>query len=321
MKARKSIGQNPRALGTTCATGAVVLGLATLAAAGAPWLYLAINTASLLIGLVLLKLAGLLAPTLRRLPEASILFIPVALLATSLLGTPVEGIARWVRVGGISLQPGFLLLPLLVVAIAKSRTAVTTSAVLLAAAALALQPDRAMAGALAAALAALVLMRPDRHTVTVFAGSLVAFVATLLQPDRLAPAPHVEQVFTTAFQLHPLAGAAVATGALLLLLPPILGWRHDPANRPIHAAIGIFWLATLAAALLGAYPNPLVGYGGSAIIGYVLSVALFPRQPFASISVEEASSVTESDSHPNRHSRAANPAATILAEPRLEGLA
>jgi hypothetical protein len=31
-----------------------------------------------------------------------------------------------------------------------------------------------------------------------------------------------------------------------------------------------------AAAALGNYPTPLVGYGGSAVLGYLLSVALLP---------------------------------------------
>ena len=279
MNPHNSNARIPRASGIACATGALILGLATLAAAGAPLRYLAINAASLLIGLVLLKLISLLHPALRRLPPAAILLLPVALLATALLGQPVEGIVRWVRVAGISLQPAFLLLPLLVVTFTRSRTATTTTAVLLSAAALALQPDRAMAGALAAALAVLALMCPDRHTFMALAGGLAAFMAAWVQPDPLEPAQYVEQVFKTAFQFHPLAGAAAVTGALLLLLPAFLGWRQDPANRPLHAAFGTFWFATLAAAALGPYPTPFVGYGGSAILGYLLGLALFPSKP------------------------------------------
>jgi hypothetical protein len=32
----------------------------------------------------------------------------------------------------------------------------------------------------------------------------------------------------------------------------------------------------VAAAALGNYPTPLVGYGGAAVLGYLLSVALLP---------------------------------------------
>jgi cell division protein FtsW (lipid II flippase) len=268
---------NPRTLGIACATGAVALGLAYLAAAGAPPAYLAINTAALLIGLVLLKLERLLRPHLQRLPAAALLLIPAVLLATALFGTPVEGASRWVRVAGISLQPSLVLLPLLVVAFARSRNPVTTVAVTLAAVALALQPDRAMAGALAAALAVVALLRPDRVTLAAAAASLIAFFATLLQPDMLAPVPFVEQMIVDAFAHHALAGAAVVAGSALLLVPAALGWRHDPANRPVHAAVGLFWLAAIAAALLGAYPTPLVGYGGSAILGYLLALSLLPN--------------------------------------------
>jgi cell division protein FtsW (lipid II flippase) len=268
--------RNPRTVGIICAAAAVALGLAYLAAAVAPTAYLAINTAALLIGLVLLKLERLLRPQLERLPAATLLLIPAVLLATALVGTPVEGASRWVRVAGISLQPSLLLLPLLVIAFARSRNPVTTVAVLLAAVALALQPDRAMAGALMGALTVVALLRPDRFTLAAAAASLAAFIATLLQPDTLAPVPFVEQVIVDAFALHALAGAAVVAGSALLLVPAMLGWRHDPANRPVHAAVGLFWLAAIAASLLGAYPTPLVGYGGSAILGYLLALTLLP---------------------------------------------
>ena len=37
---------------------------------------------------------------------------------------------------------------------------------------------------------------------------------------------------------------------------------------------GGVWCTALAAAALGNYPTPLVGYGGSAILGYCVSVAM-----------------------------------------------
>jgi cell division protein FtsW (lipid II flippase) len=308
MKPFERIAQRPRTVGTVAAAGATALGLAYLAAAGAPWHYLAINAAALLIGLVLLKLVGLLTPTMLRLPHATTLLISAALLATALLGSPVEGVTRWVKLGGISIQPGFVLLPILTIGFAWSRSAATAAAVLLAAAALAIQPDRAMAGALAAALGAVALMRPDRVTVVAFAGSLIAFAATLLQADTLAPTPFVEQVFTSAFDVHRLAGVAVVAGAILLLLPSAVGWRRDPSNREVYAVFGMFWLATICAALLGNYPTPLVGYGGSAIIGYVLSLALLPRLAGSCIWGEEPSHNTANNRPTDRHSRVENPA-------------
>ena len=39
---------------------------------------------------------------------------------------------------------------------------------------------------------------------------------------------------------------------------------------------GVTWLGMVVAAALGNYPTPVVGYGGSAILGYALSLSLMP---------------------------------------------
>jgi len=69
----------------------------------------------------------------------------------------------------------------------------------------------------------------------------------------------------------------VTGGLVLLLLPAIVGWFRDPANRESHAVFGAVWLAAILAAALGNYPTPFVGYGASAIIGYALSLLALPK--------------------------------------------
>jgi hypothetical protein len=41
---------------------------------------------------------------------------------------------------------------------------------------------------------------------------------------------------------------------------------------------GAVWMAAVLAAALGNYPTPVVGYGGSAIVGYLLSLGLLPAR-------------------------------------------
>jgi hypothetical protein len=203
--------RQPRAAGIACATGAVLLGLVYMAAAGAPSAYLGTNVAALLIGILMIAIldtvgAGRIWNT-RYGPGALSMALAVVLLATALFGLRVEGAARWVSLGGLSIQPSLILLPMMILAFARSRDRLSAVAIVIAAAALALQPDRAMACMLAA----------------------------------------------------------------------IVGVRHDPANRHIHVVFGTVWLSAVAAAALGNYPTPIVGYGGSAILGYVLSLAIMPR--------------------------------------------
>lgn len=277
MNASDAMIRRPRALGIACATGAVMLGLCYMAIAGAPTRYLGINMGALAVGLTMLALLGRTMVAERQWASGAIAAMAGALLATALLGDKVDGAARWVNLGGWPIQPSLILLPLMLVVLARTRNAVATAGIVVAAAAMAIQPDRAMAGMLAGGLAVLAIMRPDRHVITAFGASIIGFAVTLARADTLPAAPYVEQILYSAFDVHPAAGAAVLSGLVLLFVPAIVGWCRDPANRATYAAFGAVWFTGVMAAALGNYPTPIVGYGGSAIIGYALSLIALPK--------------------------------------------
>jgi hypothetical protein len=256
--------------------GAVALGVVYMTIADAPTQYLGMNVAALLIGLAMLALLGRAGASGRTCGNRTIAAMAGALLATPLLGDQVDGIGRWVSLGGVSVQPSLILLPLMLVAFARERNRVSTMGILAAAAALAIQPDRAMAGMLVAGLAVLMLMRPDRLVISAFAASVGGFAVTLARADALPAAPYVDDVLCSAFGVHWAAGAAALAGSTLLLVPAITGWHRDLENRSTYAVFGAAWLAIIMAAALGNYPTPIVGYGGSAIIGYALCLLALP---------------------------------------------
>jgi len=268
----------PRALGIACAIGAVVLGLVHMVIAGAPTRYLGVNVGALAIGLTMLALLGRTASMGRQWTGGAILAMAGALLATALAGTEVEGVSRWVRLGGFAVQPSLILLPLIIVAFSQARSLAATAGIVVAAAAMALQPDRAMAGMLVLGFATLTLLCRDRQFVVALAASVAGFAVTFARADTLPAAPYVERVFTSSFDAHAGAGLAVLGGSALLLVPAIVGWRRDAGNRAAYAAFGAVWLAAIVAAALGNYPTPMVGYGGSAIIGYALSLLALPKR-------------------------------------------
>lgn len=267
--------RNPRAVGIVCASSATALGIAYMAAAGAPTIYLVVNALALTMGLAFFAIieTSLRAP---RLPGAIAVALGGLLLATALFGVSIEGASRWIRIGSLTLQLSLVVLPAMLVAFAQHRDRLTSLSMLLTAVALALQPDRAMAGVLVSALAVLGLYRRDRWVLSSLAMAIAGLAATVVRPDSLPAVPYVDQILYTAFQVHPMAGIAVVGGALLLLVPAIAGQKLDPDNRHVYAVFGVSWLAVLVAAALGNYPTPLVGYGGSAILGYVLSLSFMP---------------------------------------------
>jgi peptidoglycan/LPS O-acetylase OafA/YrhL len=140
---------------------------------------------------------------------------------------------------------------------------------IIAALALALQPDRAMAGTLLAGLLVVAMRQRGVGVVTALAAAMIGFVVTLLRPDDLPATPFVERVVADAFTRSAVAGGALVAGVALLLLPACN--RGEPAR--VFAAV---WLAIFLAAMVGNYPTPLLGYGGSGIIGYLISLAALP---------------------------------------------
>jgi cell division protein FtsW (lipid II flippase) len=287
--------KDPRTLGVACACAATGLGLLYMAAAAAPTSYLAVNALSLVMGLALF---AVISPTGLAHQVSGEVFIVLGalLLATALFGVSVDGATRWIGVGGLSLQISLIVLPPMLVAFARRRGLLATTGMILAAVALALQPDRAMAGVLAAALAVLAIYRPDRWVVSTLAVAVAGFAITLTRSDSLPAVPYVDQILYTSFQVHSLAGLAVVGGAVLLIVPAIAGQWIDPRNREVHAVFGTVWFSVLAAAALGNYPTPLVGYGGSAILGYALSLSFVPSKvPSAAVARERAKDAASTD--------------------------
>lgn len=267
----------PRWFALACGASAVLLGLFYLASAGAPARYLVMNGAAFLIGFAALAVADRLENAFSAWRPVVVLASAAALIATSLLGQQLEGVARWVRVGSLSVQPSLILLPIMILAFARTRSWLSTAGIVAAAAALAIQPDRAMGGVLAAGVITLAVLRPDRMTFTAAAAAVAGFAVTLVRPDQLPAAPYVDQILYSAFDVHLLAGVSVLAGSVLLVAPAIAGWVRDAADRTVYAVLGVTWLMTILAAALGNYPTPIVGYGGSAIIGYLLCLVALPK--------------------------------------------
>jgi hypothetical protein len=270
------ISARPRLLGLICGALAVAMGMAYMLAAGAPSRYILVNFAALALGTAAWIALGRTARSPLAGAGTAILALSAPLLVTALFGAAAEGASRWVHVGSLSLQVSLIVLPAMIILYARRPDAVGTAGTIAAALALAVQPDRAMAGVLAVALIAFLLARPGRLPGLAAAASLLAFGWTLSRPDRLPATAHVDGVLYTAFGLHPLAGAAVVAGAAALVVPALAGLRGAAGDRPLLLAFGACWSAVVAAAALGNYPTPLVGYGGSAVLGYLLSVALLP---------------------------------------------
>jgi hypothetical protein len=265
--------RDPRAIGLACAAAAVGLGAVYLAAAQAPWLYIVVNCTALVLGLIAYSALVRSGWGGSRLSSAIVLGLAFALVATALFGASADGVSRWIRLGPLGVQVSLVFVPLMIVTFARHRDSAGTAGLIVAALALALQPDRAMAGVLAASLLTLAILRFDIRVGLALLAAGISFAVTLVRPDPSPAVPWVDRILYTSFDVHPLVGAAVLTGALLLIVPAIYGFAKSSEHKHVYAAFGMVWIGVIAAAALGNYPTPLVGYGGSAVLGYLLSLA------------------------------------------------
>ena len=295
MSGRPGMLRQQRMVGIACALAATCLGIAYLTAAGAPASRSVVNGVAFLLGVVALVGIGGAMPQISRYSGPVLLVMGLSLMVTALLGAAADGASRWIMIGPLSVQVSLVLVPFMAVTFARYPTLAGCLGIAVAALALALQPDRAMAGALAFSMAVLAITRPSSLSVGALMVAVTAFVVSLVRPDTLPAVPYVDQILFTAFDVHILAGAAVWLGALLLLVPPIIGWRGDPDLAHAYLVFGAIWLGCIAAAALGNYPTPVVGYGGSAILGYLLTFSLLPTSTRSAI---EHAAVVDRDDAP-----------------------
>ena len=109
------------------------------------------------------------------------------------------------------------------------------------------------------------------------AAGVAAFALAILRSDEGVTDP-ADLVLLSAFDVHPLAGAAVLSGVALLLAPALVGGVTDPGRRRVYVVFCAVWVSALAAAALDGAPTPVLGFSGAAVLGYVLSLVALPAR-------------------------------------------
>ena len=263
-------------------SGAVagLIGLVYLLSAGAPTGMILINGLTLAVGILLAIVLRLTLQIKREMLSFIAIISAALLLTTALFGFGIEGASRWLALGPYMVQPSLVLLPMIAVCYARHFSIWTALAVVASAAAMALQPDRAMAGMICMAMMVVSFVRPSNGRFAVSLFCAVMFVITMMLPDNLTAVPYVDHILWTAFEVNIVIGIAMWLGCALLLAPVLFASRSRPGLP--HIVFAVSWLAVISAAAMGAYPTPIVGYGASSILGYFLCLTFVePRMEIA----------------------------------------
>lgn len=252
---------------------AVGIGATGLAIAGAPHSYGIVNGAALLFALIAVS-----APPLesRAFPLWVLIIGATLLVATLIIGPNVDGVRRWIAVGPITLHVGMLMLPAMGAAMMLQPPRIALGFGVIVSAAACLQPD--FATALALFLAVLPRLANANRTPADYAlilASGTAMIVTLLRGNPLPSVRYVETALSDVWQVAPFLSVMMGIALIAAItVPPWIITRQRPGMR--WAAYGSIGALTgyAIASFTGAYPQPLIGYGASSIVGCALALAV-----------------------------------------------
>ena len=264
-----------------CATAGVAAGVVWLMLNGASPVMPATNLLAAAIGTVLVIALRRAMRTRGRVLDAVAIFSCVAIIAPLLAGPHAEGIARWLSLGPVRIQPAMILLPLALILHGRDPRRTSTVAMAITAVALALQPDRSMATALAATVLVLAVLHRGWVPWGLAAWSIAMAAIAYSRPDPLSPVPFVENVLNDAFAHGLASGLVMLLAAGVLVLPAVTARSTVPAAR---IAFATCWGMLLAASVVGTSPTPVLGFGASGVLGYVLSLAALATSRYSAAS-------------------------------------
>jgi hypothetical protein len=248
---------------------AVLAGCGFMHAAAAPGHYVWTNLLSLAFAVAMFRWLPRRHLQADELLRARLSFAIGALLLTASLAQAPGEASVWLRIGPATLNLVWLLLPALLVASdvrpASAAARWALSGLSMAVGALALQADALLLGLVAAVLGVRAWQQGGGALALLALAS--AALAARLGPAWQAPQAlaFVDRVVDRGFEQGLITGLVLA---LLQVLPlwPVL--RHRRARQ--H---GLVWGLLVAVSLPGWLPSPWLGFGGSLIVGYLLSLA------------------------------------------------
>lgn len=194
-------------------------------------------------------------------------------LASSFLDPGIEGVHRWLSVGGIQLNLAMVLAPQILLELYKPERAKSRYLVILATSLLLFfQPDASQLTAFGLSAIIIICRKKDSIKMSLFIIILLSLIVYLgwLNLDGLAPVGHVEEILEWVAQM---GWVFLVLGLLSLMALPLpffmAALRHE---RESCQPIGFYYLFIILTGIFGNFPLPLMGYGISPLIGYYLSI-------------------------------------------------
>ena len=200
--------------------------------------------------------------------------ILVALLVLPFWFSDLDGVHRWLSFGPINLYIASIILPLLIIHLWKlalnNREHYVIGLTFITLVILLFHPDAGQLTAFACATAIILWKKISNRMIKLLSITLiVAFgIVSWVFLDDLAPVPYVEHII---FLVADLGNFWFILGVLSLLLLVCPFFFYGEKNI-ISLSLGVYFLMMMIVTLFGNFPMPIMGYGISPIIGYLIAI-------------------------------------------------
>lgn len=208
----------------------------------------------------------------------------VVLLGLTFMDEGMEGVHRWLLIGGVRLNIAMILLPSILILLwellqenKKSYQYPILLSSLLSLVVIVIlfcQPDASSVTGFAIPASIILICKLNNKSLK-FVVAIVSFGAIVLawmNLDHLPPIEYVEQIMVRLERKGSFWLIAGYLSLLLQLLPFFI--VSDNQINFISKCIGIYFLLIILSTWFGNFPVPLIGYGVSPIMGYILSVTM-----------------------------------------------
>ncbi|MFF3024767.1 FtsW/RodA/SpoVE family cell cycle protein [Gottfriedia sp. NPDC057948] len=195
------------------------------------------------------------------------------------LDNGLHGVHRWIAIGPLRFNIALVLVPLLLIQLSslmKSKPFwLTFGFALIFTVLLLFQPDASQLTAFTTAISILLLNIIKNKSVRFLL--LIVFILLIIfswsHLDQLAPVSYVEDILSLVKEMG-FGWLVLAVISLLILLIPFFLFPPNSV-KPLSFSLGIYFLISILSSCFGNFPVPIMGYGTSPFIGYLIAISWY----------------------------------------------
>ncbi len=270
---------------------AVVIGAIAMKMSNVPNLYFVLNAACLLIGWLASCVAISRKAQARKNDAYGVIAVILALVFYGLtfIDPGISDVHRWISVGPISVYVSSVLAPVLIIALGtlleRNHDLLVGMVTLITAVLLVLQPDASQVTAFAIPMGIILFGKTrsgnrsrnrNRSFSYLIGGALILLVFTSwIRLDSLPAVMYVERILGLVMDMG-LSWAILGVLSLIVLPLPFL-LLPAPDRKILSWGLGLYFGICIVSTFFGSFPVPLMGYGVSPIIGYLVAMTWLIR--------------------------------------------